>query len=158
MIALKYQNSSDCSIIKDGNFCSTHGYQALMDWILPSPIKNRVGFGFKKKKKTRNGSKLGPGFYKNPTQPGYIYMYNYYNNLLYIYIVITLTKMPHLTHNLFKLQSRLSFLSSTHSPLPLSLTLLSCLSPSASLMLSCLTPSASLMLSASWSHSLCRRR
>ena len=55
--------------------------------------------------------------------------------------------MPHLTHNLFKLQSRLSFLSSTHSPPPLSLTLLSCLSPS-----------ASLMLSASWSHSLCRRR
>ena len=36
--------------------------------------------------------------------------------------------MPHLTHNLFRLQSRLSFLSSTHSPLPLSLTLLSCLS------------------------------
>ena len=66
--------------------------------------------------------------------------------------------MPHLTHNLFKLQSRLSFLSSTHSPLPLSLTLLSCLSPSASLMLLCLTPSASLMLSASRSHSLCRRR
>ena len=66
--------------------------------------------------------------------------------------------MPHLTHNLFKLQSRLSFLSSTHSPLPLSLTLLSCLSPSASLMLSCLMPSTSLMLSASRSHSLCRRR
>ena len=66
--------------------------------------------------------------------------------------------MPHLTHNLFRLQSRLSFLSSTHSPLPLSLTLLSCLSPSASLTLSCLTPSASLMLSAFRSHSLCRRR
>ena len=48
--------------------------------------------------------------------------------------------MPHLTHNLFRLQSRLSFLSSTHSPLPLSLTLLSCLSPSASLMLSCSQP------------------
>ena len=61
-------------------------------------------------------------------------MYNYYNNLLYIYIVITLTKMPHLIHNLFKLQSRLSFLSSTHSPLPPSLTLLSCLTSSASLM------------------------
>ena len=103
---------------------------------------------------------LGPGFYKNPARPGYIYMYNYYNNLLYIYIyiVITLTKMPHLTHNLFRLQSRLSFLSSTHSPLLLLLTLLSCLSSSASLMLSCLTPSASLMLSASRSHSLCRRR
>ena len=59
-----------------------------------------------------------------------MYVYNYYNNLfyIYIYIVITLTKMPHLTHNLFRLQSRLSFLSSTHSPLPLSLTLLSCLS------------------------------
>ena len=66
--------------------------------------------------------------------------------------------MPHLTHNLFRLQSRLSFLSSTHSPLPLSLTLLSCLSPSASLTLLCLTPSASLMLSAFRSHSLCRRR
>ena len=66
--------------------------------------------------------------------------------------------MPHLTHNLFRLQSRLSFLSSTHSPLPLSLTLLSCLSPSAFLTLSCLTPSASLMLSAFRSHSLCRRR
>ena len=66
--------------------------------------------------------------------------------------------MPYLTHNLFKLQSCLSFLSSTHSPLPLSLTLLSCLSPSASLMLSCLTPSASLMLLASRSHSICRRR
>ena len=105
---------------------------------------------------------LGPGFYKNPARPGYIYMYNYYNNLfyiyIYIYIVITLTKMPHLTHNLFRLQSRLSFLSSTHSPLLLLLTLLSCLSSSASLMLSCLTPSASLMLSASRSHYLCRRR
>ena len=56
-------------------------------------------------------------------------MYSYYNNLfyiyIYIYIVITLTKMPHLTHNLFRLQSRLSFLSSTHSPLLHSLTLLS---------------------------------
>ena len=72
--------------------------------------------------------------------------------------VITLTKMPHLTHNLFRLQSRLSFLSSTHSPLLLLLTLLSCLSSSASLMLSCLTPSASLMLLASRSHSICRRR
>ena len=45
------------------------------------------------------------------------------------------------------LQCHLSFLSSTHSLLPLSLTLLSCLSPS-----------ASLMLSASRSHSLWQRR
>ena len=88
MIALKYQNNLDCSIIRDDNFCPTRGYLALMDWILPGPIKNTVGFGFLKK--TRNGSKSGPGFYKNPTQPGYIYiyMYNYYNNLFYIYIYI----------------------------------------------------------------------
>ena len=135
---------------------------AVMGRILLGPIKNRVRFGFFLEKKTRSRSLSSQSFYKNlantQTRPDqviyiYIYMYNYYNNLLYIYIyiVITLTKIPHLTHNLFKLQSRLSSLSFqlttlTHSPLPLSLTLLSCLTPSASLMLSCLTPLASLML------------
>ena len=95
----------------------TRPSSVLMDRILPGLIKNRVKFGFLQK----------PGPNPYPALPGYIY----------IYIVITLTEMPHLTHNLFKLQSRLSFLSSTHSPLPLLLTLLSCLSPLASLMLSC---------------------
>ena len=43
-----------------------------MGRILPSPIKNRVGYGFlKKKKKTRSGSGSGSGFIKkirNPTR------------------------------------------------------------------------------------------
>ena len=38
----------------------------LMGRVLPGPIKNRVGFGFLKKK-TRSRFGLGPGFYKNPT-------------------------------------------------------------------------------------------
>ena len=124
---------------RDDNFCLTRGYLALMDQILPGLIKNRVGFGLKKKN-PRSVSRLGPGFYKNPARPGYIYIYICIITIItsyiyiYIYIVITLTKMPHLTHNLFRLQSRLSFLSSTHSPLPPSLTLLSCLTSSASLM------------------------
>ena len=36
----------------------------LMGRVLPGPIKNRVGYGFKKKKKTRNGSGSGPDFIK----------------------------------------------------------------------------------------------
>ena len=127
------------SLLRDGNFYPACGYPvrpglALMGWILPSPIKNRVGFGFLKKK-TRSRFGLGPGFYKNPADsPTRLNIY------IYIYIVITLTKIPHLTHNLFRLQSHLSSLSLqlttlTHSPLPLSLTLLSCLTLSASLML-----------------------
>ena len=47
-----------------------------MGWILPGPIKNRVRYGFKKKKKTWNGSGSSSGFYKktrNLTRlwPGY---------------------------------------------------------------------------------------
>ena len=69
-------------LIGDGNFCSTCGYlvwpgPALTDRILPGPIKNRVGFGFLKKK-----PEAGPGFYKNlaqtRTRPDlviYIYIY-----------------------------------------------------------------------------------
>ena len=49
----------------------------LMGWVLPGPIKNRIGFGFKKKK-----LKLGSGFGNlNPVIsyitkiPIYIYIY-----------------------------------------------------------------------------------
>ena len=38
----------------------------LMGQVLPNPIRNRIGFGFLKK--TRTKSKSGPGFYKNLTQ------------------------------------------------------------------------------------------
>ena len=55
----------------------------LMGRILPDPIKNRVGFGFKKKK-TQSGFELGLGFFQNPvrtrTRPNlviYIYIYIY---------------------------------------------------------------------------------
>ena len=43
----------------------------LMGWVLPGPIRNRVGFG-SLKKKTRSESGLGPGFIKktrNQTRP-----------------------------------------------------------------------------------------
>ena len=60
-----------------------------MGQILLSSIKNRVRYGFKEKKKNRNGSRSGPGFIKktrNPTQirpdyheitkkPPHIYIY-----------------------------------------------------------------------------------
>ena len=46
----------------------------LMGRVLPGPIKNRIGFGLKKK--PRSGSGSGLGFGKNPirtrTQPDYI--------------------------------------------------------------------------------------
>ena len=38
----------------------------LMGRILPDPIRNRVGFGFFQKTRTRSGS--GTGFYKPPTR------------------------------------------------------------------------------------------
>ena len=99
-----------------------------MGFFKKHPKRVRVRSGFLQK--------TGPN--PDPTRPNYIYIYIYVCIITiitsYIYIVITLTKMPHLTHNLFRLQSRLSFLSSTHSPLPPSLTLLSCLTSSASLM------------------------
>ena len=40
----------------------TRSGPTLMGRVLPGPIKNRIGYGFKKK--TRNGSGSGPGFIK----------------------------------------------------------------------------------------------
>ena len=49
----------------------TRSGPTLMGWILPGPIRNRVEYGFKKKKKNpRNGSESGLGFIKKTeTQP-----------------------------------------------------------------------------------------
>ena len=74
---------------RDGNLDSTCRYPTLMGWILPGPIKNRVGYGFKKKnpkrvrvrfefyQKTRNPTRLRPGYiiYKITKLPSYIYIY-----------------------------------------------------------------------------------
>ena len=120
----------------------------LMGQILPDPIKNRIEFGFLKKKKTQSGSKSGLDFYKNlaRTRP---------NPVIYIYIYCYDPKIPNLTQNLFKVFSCLSMLSSlsplTHSPLLPSLILLPCLTTHA-------VSRPFLMLSSFRSNSLCRRR
>ena len=60
----------------------TQPNSTLMGRILPGPIKNRVGFGFFKKK-PRSGFGSGRDFYKTWPEPGsgptrlYIYIYNY---------------------------------------------------------------------------------
>ena len=132
----------------------------LMDRILSSPIKNRVEFGFFKKKPevglsrvwtfTKIWPKLGPTRL-------YICIITKISSFIYIYIYIYCynPKIPNLTQNLFKVFSCLSMLSSlsplTHSPLLLSLTLLPCLTAHA-------VSRLSLMLSSFRSNSLCRRR
>ena len=54
-----------------------------MGWILPGLIKNKVGYGFLKKK-----PETGPGFIKKPeTRPGYIiYKITKLPSYIYIYI------------------------------------------------------------------------
>ena len=41
---------------------------SLMGWVLPGSIRNRVEYGLKKKE-TRSGFELGPGFFKKIRDP-----------------------------------------------------------------------------------------
>ena len=79
-------------------FAGTRHGLTLMGWILPDMIKNKVGFGFWKKK-TRIGSRFlqTPGSNPGSTWPGYI---RNRKSLKYplIYIVIT---DPNLNHFIF---------------------------------------------------------
>ena len=124
-------SDSALSKARDGNFYLTRGTRlspTLMGRVLPSPIKNRVGFGFLKK--TRNGFESGLGFYKNPartrTRPDpvkYICIVTKIPSYIYIYIYIDKT-LKYLTLTISSDFSRFSFLSLqlttlTHSPLPL---------------------------------------
>ena len=54
--------------LRDGNFCPPMGTRlgpTLMGRVLPDPIRNRVGYGFFKKKKPE----VGPGFIKKTRDP-----------------------------------------------------------------------------------------
>ena len=88
-------------------------------------------------KKTRNGFESGLGFYKNPartrTQPDPVkYICIVTKIPSYIYIDKTLKYLTLTISSDFSRFSSLSLQLTTliHSPLPLSLTLLSCLTPS----------------------------
>ena len=102
-----------CDKTRDCNFYRTRGYLArpnttLMGQVLPSPIKNRVEFGLKKKLKASPGQVQV--FTKTRPEP-----INIYVQLLkypHIYIVKTL---PHLTLTIFSaIQPPLISLSSAH--------------------------------------------
>ena len=54
----------------------------------PGPIKNRVGFGLKKKPQTRSEFLWKPKPNLDPTWPGYIYIFTKIPSYIYIYIVI----------------------------------------------------------------------
>jgi len=56
-----------------------------MGQVLPDLIKNRVGFGFLKKK-TRSESGSGPSFYKNPART--------WTRLDPVKYICTVTKLP----------------------------------------------------------------
>ena len=83
-------------LLRDGNFCLTHGYSA---WL--GPIKNRAKFGFFLKKKTRIGYESGPSFIKTCPEPGpdpVIYLYP--KLLKYPYIYINLKTKKFSSHSL----------------------------------------------------------
>ena len=108
---------------------STRPGSTLMGRGLPSLIRNRVGYGFLKKK-TRSGSRSGLSFIKkiwdltwNPariktrypeiTKIPFIYIYTYNLSLIpHFFSSNSELMLPH-THNLF---SSVSPLSLTHSP------------------------------------------
>ena len=88
-------------LLRDGNFCLTHGYPTLMGRVLPGPIRNRVGYGFKKKK-PKAGSGWVSGFRHLKLQkcPLYIYIYIYSNpnRLIPHFIFFTLQTSATDTH------------------------------------------------------------
>ena len=107
----------------------TRSSPTLMGRILPSLIRNKVGFGFKNNKKTRIESGLGLDFGKTSTQTRPVYniikkkkrpRYKYYS----------FTSKNHFPNPNFSPLSRLSLLHSQPPlPLPHSLSLSHLLSP-----------------------------
>ena len=96
-----------------------------MGRVLPDLIRNRVGYGLKKKKKkkTRNGSRLGLGFIKKTQDParlktGYPKLQNY---PIYIYtynLTLSSIRIPHFSSLPPSVRYSLSLSSVRHSLIP----------------------------------------